>query len=51
MLDRALSLSLSNYAVVKLIMDSPFTILIYKIATMLRTSEEKIVVNQLRSYK
>jgi uncharacterized protein (DUF362 family) len=50
-IDRASTIPFHSYAAAKLIMDSPFTPLIYKVATMLRTSEEKAVANQLKSYK
>jgi len=50
-IDRLSTIPFNSYAAAKLIMDSSFTPLIYKVAAILRTSEEKIVVNQLKSYK
>ena len=40
----------SSDALAKLVISSPFTPLIYKMAGMLRTSEEKEVVNEMRRY-
>jgi uncharacterized protein (DUF362 family) len=51
LIDRLSTIPFHSYVVAKLIMDSPFTALVYKIVTLLRTSEEKSVANQLESYK
>jgi uncharacterized protein (DUF362 family) len=50
LLDKASWLLFNNDALAKLVMASPFSPLIYKVAGMLRTSEEKEVANQMRRY-
>lgn len=50
LLDRASWLLFNSDALAKLVISSPFTPLIYKVAGMLRTSEEKEVTNQIKRY-
>ena len=50
LLDRASWLLFNNDALAKLVISSPFTPLIYKVAGMLRTSEEKEVTNQMKRW-
>ena len=48
LIDRVSWLLLNSDALAKLVMDSPFTPLIYKVAGKVRTSEEKEVVSQMK---
>jgi len=48
LLDRASWLLFNSDTLAKLVIDSPFTPLIYKVAGFLRTSEEKEVTNQIK---
>lgn len=50
LIDRVSVLLFNNEILVKSVMDSPFTPLIYKVAGMLRTSEEREVVNEMRRH-
>ena len=50
LIDRVSVLLFNNEILVKSVMDSPFTPLIYKVAGMLRTSEEREVVNEKRRH-
>jgi hypothetical protein len=50
LIDRVSVLLFNSEILVKSVMDSPFTPLIYKVAGMLRTSEEREVVNEMRRH-
>ena len=50
LLDKVSWLLFNSDGLAKLVISSPFTPLIYKIAGMLRTSEEKEVADQMRGY-
>ena len=50
LLDIASWLLFNNDALAKLVIDSPFTPLIYKVAGFLKTSEEKEVANEMGRY-
>lgn len=50
LIDRMSWLLFNSDALAKLVIDSPFTPLIYKVAGMLRTSEEKEVANEMGRY-
>lgn len=51
LLDRASSLLFHSDLIAKVVMASPFTPLIYKVAGMLRSPEEKIIASQLNPRK
>ena len=51
LLDRASSLLFHSHIAAKLVMDSPFTPFVYKVAGTLRTSGEKTIADQLNTYK
>ena len=51
LLDRASSLLFHSDIAAKLVMTSPFTPLIYKVAGTLRSPEEKAIVSQLNAHK
>jgi len=51
LLDRASGLLFHSDIVAKLVMASPFTPLVYKVAGMLRSPEEKALVSQLNTHK
>lgn len=51
LLDRASSLLFHSDIVAKLVLASPFTSLIYKVAYKLRSPEEKAIASQLSTYK
>ena len=51
LLDIASSLLFHSDTLAKFVMASPFTPLIYKIASIFRSSEEKTIANQLSIYK
>lgn len=50
LIDKVSWLLFNSDALAKLVISSPFTPLIYKVAGMLRTSEEKEVADQMRGY-
>lgn len=50
LIDRASSLLFNSNKLARFVMDSPVNPLIYKVASILRSSEEKEVVNQMGKY-
>ncbi|TFH03186.1 MAG: DUF362 domain-containing protein [Candidatus Thorarchaeota archaeon] len=51
LIDRASIILFNNEIVSKVVMDSPFTPMIYRIASIARNSEERIVSNDLERFK